>query len=330
MGKLKITIGGADFTEVLTGNPSISDQVNANCRVLSFQAKQIKNPQDLLHYDVELSYNGATWYRGQIKKQGITATGDRTFTCYDPLFYLSRNPDDYYFKNQTGNQIIVTLAGACGIKTAAIANMGMTFPYLYYKGAKPDKVAVDVLARTYKGNGKKFWYRYDPVADGLTLFERTIPSQLWAFQLGVNILSATKEDSAENMCTNVKIINRETGAVATKGMSNQAYYGKTQHFEEVNKDVTNLEAYASDKLKELGKVTTTMALSGINPDAQMGQFFVGDAIYVEEPNTGMAGGYYIKNVTHTFLANDCIKLDFDLQYTPDLPTIQFSDADKTD
>ena len=327
----KITIGGADFTSVITGTPQISDQLNANCRVLTFNVEQLNNPQDLLSYEVALQYNGATWFKGEVKRLGTTAEGNRTFTCYDPLFYFSRNPDDYYFKNQTGNQIIVSLAKACGIKTAAIANTGVTFPYLYYKGAKPDKIAVDVLARTHSGNGKKFWYRYDPVADGLTLFERKIAPQLWAFQLGVNILSASKEDSVEDMCTVVKVINRETGAVSVKSdAKNKAYHGTTQYFEEVNNDVKNLDAYASEKLKELNKVSTTMTLTGINPNAQMGQFYVGDAIYVEEPNTGMAGGYYIKNVTHTFLADDMIKMDFDLQYTPDLPAIQFQDADKKD
>lgn len=329
MGKLKISIGGADFTEVITGTPSISDQLNACCRVMTFNAQQIKNPQNLLSYDVVLEYGGAVWYRGIIKKHGITATGDRSFTCYDPLFFFSRNPDDYYYENQTANQIVASLAGACGIKTAAIASTAAVFPYLYYKGAAPDKVAVDVLARTKEANGKKFWYRYDPVADGLTLFERAIPPNIWAFQLGVNILSASKEDSVEAMCTTVKVINRETGAVSIKSdPTNKAYHGTTQHFEEVNKEVTNLDAYAANKLKELNAVSTTMSLSGINPDAQMGQFYVGDCIYVEEPNTGMAGGYYIKNVTHTFLGDDMVKMDFDLQFTPDLPSIQFSDADK--
>lgn len=70
---------------------------------------------------------------------------------------------------------------------------------------------------------------------------------------------------------------------------------------------------AKQKLKSLSKITSTMNMSGLNSDGAMGQFFVGDPIYVEEKNTGMVGGYWVRNVSHTFLADDAIQLDFDLK-----------------
>ena len=69
-------------------------------------------------------------------------------------------------------------------------------------------------------------------------------------------------------------------------------------------------------------------MSGVNSDGAMGQFFVGDPIYVEEKNTGMVGGYWITNVTHTFQSNDMIQLDFDLTATEDIPAIQYDSATK--
>lgn len=326
---IKVTIGGSDFTPALASAPTIQDQLNANCRILSFNVQQVKNPQRLVGYTAELLYNGVRWFTGEIKTHSIDATGNIGFTVYDPLFFLAKNPDDYYFKNQTATQVFNVLAEKCGIKVAAIANTGTVFPYLYYPGASPEKIAIDVLARTKAASGRKFWYRYDPIKDGLIVFERSIPDKLWAFQLGVNLLNASKSDSIEELCTTVKLVNRETGKVVVKTNAEaQAQYGKTQYFEEVNDDVKDVDGKASSLLADLSKVTTTMSLSGVNPDGVMTQFFTGDAIYVEEPNTGMVGGYYIKNVTHTFTAEDLIQIDADVELTPELPAIQFDSADK--
>lgn len=324
---IKVTIGGTDFTAVLSSDPVITDQVNASCRILKFNVEQIKNPQLLVGYKAELFYNGVRWFIGDIKNHRITATGDIEYQVHDPLFFLSKNPDDYYYKNQTATQVIKALASKCGIKVSSLANTGAVFPYLYYPGALPEKIAIDTLARTKEANGKKFWFRYDPIKDGLILFERSIPAKLWAFQVGVNLLSASKTDSIEELCSTVKLVNRETGKVVTQTNADaQARYGKTQYFEEVNKDTKNVDGKAKDLLAKLSKITTTMGMAGVNPNGVMSQFFTGDAIYVEEPNTGMVGGYYIKNVAHTFKAKGLIELTFDLLNTPDLPAIQFEDA----
>lgn len=326
---IKITVGGADFTPALADEPTIQDQLNANCRMLTFKVQQIKNPQQLVGRTAELLYNGVRWFTGEVKRHSIDATGRTEFVVYDPLFFLAKNPDDYYFKNQTATQVVNTLAGKCGVKIASVANTGTVFPYLYYPGSSPEKITIDVLARTKAANGRKFWFRYDPIKDGLTLFERKIPAKLWAFQLGVNLLNASKTDSIEELCSTVKLVNRETGKVVTKTNADaQGQYGKTQYFEEVNNDVKDVDGRASTLLTDLSKVTTTMNLSGVNPKGVMAQFFTGDAIYVEEPNTGTAGGYYIRNVTHTFKAENLIQIDADVDCTQELPAIQFDGADK--
>lgn len=328
---LKVTIGGSDFTEVLTGAPQIQDQLNAVCRTLQFSVEQIRNPQRLVGYQAELFYKGVRWFVGDVKTHGIDATGNTTFKVCDPLFFLGKNPDDYYFKQQTATQIVNTLAGKCGVKLASVANTGAVFPYLYYPGSSstPEKIIIDALARTKSANGKKFWFRYDPVKDGLDLFERSIPPKLWALQSGVNLTSASKTESIEELCSTVKLVNRETGKVVVKTNADaQARYGTTQHFEEVNNDVTDINGKANELLEELAKVAVTMSISAVNPNGVMGQLFSGDAIYVEEPNTGMAGGYYIRNITHTFSARGLITIDADVDKTQELPAIQFADADK--
>lgn len=326
---IEIKIGGSNFTEALVSEPSINDQINATCRILDFSIQQERNPQRLVGHKVELLYNGVRWYVGEVKAQNIDASGSMKLTVYDLLFRLGKNADDYYFKKQTATQIAKTLASTCEIKVASIANTGAVFPYLYYPGANPDKIIIDTLARTKSANGRKFWFRYDPIKDGLTLFERKVPSKLWALQRGVNLSSASKTESIEDLYSSVKLINRETGKVVVKTNANaKSSYGKTQHFEEVNNDVTDINAKATELLTELSAVAVSMNVTAVNPDGVMGQFYTGDAIYVEEPNTGMAGGYFIRNITQTFRAKGLIQIDADLELAPELPAIQFADADK--
>lgn len=325
-----ISIDGTDVTRAVTAPPTIRDEINANCCTLQFTVQQEKNPQTLIGKAVELLVNDETWFYGFIRSQEGTATGDIQLTVYDPLFNFSRYTDDFYFKTQTGTQIFTTCAEKTGIPLGAVANTEAVFPQLYYPAKAVDTVCVDVLARTRKANGRKFWYRYDPVAKAVTLFERTVPANIWVFKVGLNLTSASKSDSVTETFTNVKLVNRETGQTVIKtndAIANE-YNLHTQHFEEVNDTETDINTQAATILETKSKLATTMSIEGINPYGQMPRFYKGDAIYVEEPNTGLVGGYYIRNVTHSIQADTLIVLTMDIVVAPDLPEIQYDDAVK--
>lgn len=327
MAKLQLKIDGKDFTGVLAGNPVIKDQLNACCRTLNFQLSMYGNKQDLLAHKAELYYNSKRWFIGEVKKQKEGHDGTNTLVAYDPLFLFSKHDDDYYFKNQTATQIAKSMAGKIGVKVYKLENTKAVIGYVLYKKGAPDKIMVDVLARTWNAGGDKFWFRYDPEHDGILLKRRTVPTKIWAFKTGSNLTSATRERSIEEMYNTVKLINRETGKTVTKvNAKNKALYGNTQYYEEISDKDTNLSSYAAEKLASLSKIKSTLTASGINSDGAMGQFFVGDPIYVEEKNTGMVGGFWITNVSHTFLADDAIQLDFDLTATEDIPEIQYDKA----
>lgn len=328
MGKLQLKISGKDFTGLLANQPVIKDQLKACCRTLTFELSLQKNHLDLLGLTAELYYNSKRWFIGEIRKQRDTNTGKTSVTVYDPLFLFGKHDDDYTFKNQTATKIATALTKKVGIKVYKIAKTKVVLGYLIYKKGSPDKIMVDALARTYNAGGEKYWYRYNPEHDGFHLAERKIPKEIWVFKTGVNLVSASMERSTEEMYNTVKLINRETGKTVTKvNAENKAKYGNSQYYEEISDKNTNLSTYAKKKLKALSKISTTMAVGGINSNAKMGQFFVGDPIYVEEKNTGIVGGYWITNVTHTFLANDAIQLDFDVVKTEDIPEVQYEDKE---
>lgn len=325
------TIAGTDVTRALTSPPTITDQINANCCTLQFSVQQQKNPINLIGKAVEIQKDGESWFYGKVRKQDGTATGDIQLTVYDPLFTFSRYSDDFYFKNQTATQIFTAVAEKTGVPLGDTANTEAVFAQLYYPNATAEKVCIDALARTRKANGRKFWYRFDPVSKTVIMFERTVPANIWVFKAGFNLTSASKSDSVLDTFTSVKLVNRETGQTVIKTNDAVAaeYDLHTQMFEEVSDDSTDLNLQATELINEKSKLSTTMSLEGINPNGTIPRLYSGDAIYVEEPNTGLVGGYYIRNVTHTIEADSLVTLSMDIVTAPDLPEIQVEDADKT-
>ena len=327
MGRLQLKIDGKNFTGLLTGNPVIKEQLNACCRTLTFDLALLGINQDLLAHKVELYYSNKRWFIGEIKKQVESHDGLNKLTAYDPLFLFSKHDDDYYFKNQTATQMAKAMADKIGVKVYKLENTKAVIDYTFYKKGAPDKIMVDALARTWNAGGDKFWFRYDPEHDGILLKRRSVPTMIWAFKTGGNLMSASRERTIEEMYNTVKLINRETGKTVSKvNAKNKALYGNTQYYEEINDKDTNLDSYAAEKLKSLSKVKSTLKMSGTNSDGAMGQFFVGDPLYVEEKNTGLVGGFWVRNVSHTFLADNAIQLDFDLTATEDIPEIQYDDS----
>ena len=327
---LDIRLNGQSLRDILTAPPKISDQANGVCRVLTFEVVYSDKLANFLGQPVELWSNSTRWFFGFMLKRGKTSDRKVTFTAYDPLFYFKRTQDDYYITNQTATQGFQYLAEQVGVKVASLADTAAVFEALYYSGSTPDKIAVDLLARTYKANERKFWYRYNPGVDdeGLNLFERTVPVKIWAFTVGVNLSSASIEESAEETCPVIKLVNRETGKTVYE-YDNDAImqYGHQIHFEEVDKDKADtMEAYAKELLKKLSKVTTTMNIEGANPDRVMPQFYSGDVIYVEEELTGVIGGFYIRNITQTFESDNLVTISAEIIEEPDIPEIQYQTA----
>lgn len=327
---LDIRIGGHSYRPVLAGPPKLSDQTNAVCRTLDLSFIDTVDLGDLLGKEVELWYHGTRWYHGFIQRRGISARGEIGLIAYDGLFFLKATTDDFYIKNMTANQTILTLAKAAGLPVAALANTKVVFTALWYPGKAADAVAADVLARTYQSSGKTYLLRWDADALGVSLLEQTMPKEAWTFLAGVNLTDATYEESVEDMYNAVKLVNRETGKVVTKvDAESVTLYRKRQHFEEVDKDLAKtMDKIADQKLKELSKVAVNMNITGVNPNRRMPQLFKGDVVYVEEKTTGIIGAYYVTNVEQTFVSDQLVEIAADIAHAPEIPTIQSEDANQ--
>lgn len=324
---IDVRINNYTLRDLLEAPPVVKDDIEAVCRSLKVKVRAADGLENFIGQPVELWYGGKLWYFGFMFRRNYDAKGNIDYVAYDPLYYWKKTKDDYYYKNMTATQILKNLAAKTGVKAGTLANTGVVFPALYYQGATPDKIGVDTLVRTSQQSGKKYWYRYDPV-EGLTLFERTVPKEVWAFQVGVNLEAAEYEESIEETATVVKLVNRETGkTVLRKDDEALKKYGNLVHYEEVDKDqAPHMEKKAQDLLKALAKVNVSSRIEGINPDQVMPQFFSGDVIYVEEKYTNLIGAYHIRNVSQSFEAGNLVRLSMDIQAAPEIPPLQYEDA----
>lgn len=327
---LDVRVNGYSIRDLLDAPPSISDEINAVCRILEIRLKKDASLKVDLgkRNPIELWYKGKRWYYGYLFRKGYTSNGVEKWKAYDPLIYLRREKDDYYLKNSTATQGLQQLARKVGIPMGRMANTAVVLPPLYYQGADGDRIGVDLLARTYNANRRKYWYRFNPDVEGfgLTLFERTVPSTIWAFQVGINLEYAEHEESIEETVTVVRLVNRETGKVVTRQRDTDKY-GRLVHFEEVDKDGNaSQEAQAQQLLDKLAKINLSSQIDGINPYGSMPQFFSGDVIYVEEQHTGLIGAYHIKNIKQTFESDELVRLAMDIQTAPDIPEVEYEGA----
>lgn len=328
---LEVRLNGYDLAPVLVGAPQVSDQMAAACRTMNITVQKTAALGNNLGQPVGLWRNGVREFYGYLFKRSFESKGTIGYTVVEPLVYLKENPDDYYFKNMTATQAFRQLCSASGITVGSLANTGAVLPQLYYQGKQPDKIAVDLLARTYQLTGKKYWYRFNPEDGpnlGFNLFEQVIPVKVWAFQPGINLLSATYEESIEETKTIVKLVNRDTGKVVTKINTDfLARFGSKKYFEEVQKDaVDTMDRKGTDLLAQKSKIGITMSIEGTSPGGIMPQLFSGDVVYAEEGYTGLLGAYYVVNITQTYASANLVNLALDLQYAPLIPEIQYDDA----
>lgn len=328
---LRLIIHEQDIAPLLVSAPVIRDELDSVCRTLEFSMQQTDGLVTFLGESVQLYLGDERWFFGYLETRDWESQGHISCKAYDPLYFLKKNASDYYFKGVTADQRAREVCEHAGVPIGLLEPTGYVLPPRPYLKAEGDKIIIDSLARTFQANGRKFWFRFNPedgAGFGVSLFERVVPDQLWAFQRGVNLLSARYGESLEEHYNIVRLVNRESGKVVVR-YDEQAIadYGARVFFEEVNQDTSaTMDQDASNYLKEKRKLKTTVSLEGLNPNLSMPSFYSGDVIFIEERVTDTYGAYHIRNVTQTVLNSNSVQLAFDVQDALDVPPVQFEDA----
>jgi hypothetical protein len=330
---LRLIINQQDVAPLLSAPPRITDDIEAVCRTLEFQLQAADGLVNYLGQQAELYVDDSREFFGFLEVRGWEARGTVTYKVYDPLYFLAKNPDDYYFAGGlTASQRAEEVLKNVGVARGKLTPTGVTLPASFYKGAPGDQVIIDGLVKTVRGGGKKYWLRFDPSVDGFgaTIFERALPAEVWAFQRGVNMTNAKYEESLEDHYNVVKLVNRETGKTVVK-YDHQAItdFGARTRFEEVDKEAAKTMDQDAAAMLEAGKkVKTSISIEGVNDEMVMPIFHVGEVIYAEDDVTQALGAYFIRRVEHTFVSSRRVTLVMDVEDAPGVPAAPFEDAEK--
>lgn len=330
---IRLLINSQDVAPLLSDPPKITDDMQAVCRTLEFRLQASEGLVNYLGQQVELYADDRREFFGFMETRGWEDSGAVTYKVFDPLYFLAKNPDDYYFNSGlTASQRAEEVLKNVGVIRGKLAPTGVTLPASFYKKAAGDQVIIDSLVKTATSGGKKFWLRFDPSLEnfGATIFERFVPEEIWAFQRGVNLKSAHYEESLEDMINVVKLVNRETGKTVIKYAADSiADFGPRTQFEEVDKEAApTMDKDAAAMLEAGNKVKTSISIEGINDGLVMPIFHTGDVVYVEDDITQALGAYYISRIDQTFISSTTVTIAMDLERDPSVPDAPFADAEE--
>lgn len=296
---------------------SISNTLNADDDAIAFE----------LGKEIRFYVDGVGLFRGVIFTYTIAQDGDATIIAHDENVYLTKNVDTRKFVKMTAGAIVKEVAKAYEITTGTIASTGYVIPRLILKNMTLWDMIVTALTETRAQNGRKF-YAYSR-GGALYLREKKDEVVRWILEDGVNILTANRSQSIEEMRTSVKAIGGDNedkpviSVAKNKALSDD--YGLMQHVEPADSRSTRsqIDQLAKEKLKELGKVTEDVSVEALG----ITEVVAGAAVYAFESMTRLVGGFYVNADTHTF-SNGNHRMSLTLSKTDDLPKLEYEDPEQ--
>lgn len=243
-----------------------------------------------------------------------------TLKCYDHMIYTAHNDETKIFRNVKASQIIRELCTEFGIPVGEIDDTGVIISRLVFRKQSIYDMMIIALTKSRYTDGQRYWIRMDRGL--LYVKKKTTPSRVFVLEYGRNLYGAGLHKSIEKMRNRIKLYGSATAdkskftEIASRNVNVDPLdnddlilyvtledsdliqkYGLMQHIETsaTPEKYTDIEEYAKHLLKQLGKVHWEGNISA----PSLNTLRWGDAIYVYEPMTGLAGEYYVKSSTHT-------------------------------
>jgi len=321
---MRIMLGKSDITEFVKSvetsghSEKFNRQLNATIHNTQDGRKQAFKVAE--GESISFEWEKKRIFVGIVFAFDVDVTGAMTLTCYDSNVYLVKSKDIRKFTNKKASDIVRQIAKDFGIPIGEIADTGYVIPKLIFRDTSLYEMILTALTLTRKQTGKRFFV--DNKDGKLTLTTPASAKKRFILKAGDNITGATYSRSIEETKTQVKVSGGDKKKPVTSIVKNEALrqkYGVMQHVE-----IMDEKATASQVKQRAANLLAEMAV--INDQANVDAFGIpevitGTAIYVVEPMTGLVGGYYVSNDTHTF-EGGLHTMSLELSRTYDLPPIE--------
>jgi len=327
-----VLYNGAYWVEDFVKSAEWSGDVAQPHRTLTLSLSNTLNGEDdavsfELGKEIRFYVDNVGIFRGVIFTYTIAQNGDATVVAHDENVYLTKNVDTRKFVKMTAGAIVKEVAKAYEVPTGTIANTGYIIPRLILKNMTLWDMIVTALTETRAQTGRKF-YAYSR-GGSLYLREKKDDIVRWMLEDGVNIITASRSQSIEEMRTSVKAIggdNEDKPVISVaKNVALAKQYGLMQHVESADSRLTKsaIEQLAKERLKELGKITEDVSVEALG----ITEVVAGSAVYAFESMTRLVGGFYVNADTHTF-ENGNHRMNVTLSKTDDLPKLAYEDTEQ--
>lgn len=321
---VRIRLGVSDITEFVTsvkwsGN---SAKFNRQLDVILSNTQDGRKPAFKITEGHTLTFelDGKRLFVGVIFAFDTGIVGSMSITCYDSNVYLVKSHDTRKFTNKKASDIARQLAKDFGIPVGAIADTGYVIPRLIFRDKSLFEMLLIALTLTQKQTGKRYFVGN---TDGkLTLSLASETKNRFILKAGANIVGASYSRSIEDTKTQIKVTGGDKDKPTTAVVKNDALrkkYGIMQHVEEMDEKATasQVKQRAATLLKEMAVINDQANVDALG----IPEVITGAAVYVVEPMTGLAGGYYVTNDSHTF-EGGLHTMSLELTRTYDLPPIE--------
>lgn len=261
---------------------------------------------------------------GVVFSTDIDESGNMTVNCFDRNYYTLKSNTTRQFKNKKASDVVRLLAKDFNIPIGTIENTSYVIPKLILRNHSLYDMMMKAIVLTYKQTGKRFFFGNE---DGkLTLRQHKNNVTPWILAAGSNLTKASYSLSIEDTKTQVQVVGGKDNKFShtAKSVSSQKLYGVMQHYEEIDEDATKsqVKQRAETLLKEMNVINDQASISAIG----IFDVITGCGVYVREPMTGLAGGYYVTSDTHT-IRNGVHEMQLEISKSLEMPIIEISDEE---
>ena len=225
----------------------------------------------------------------------VAGAGDRKFAAYDGLIYLLKSSISQNFSGTTAQGVTRQVCAELGIPVSSMPSDGgvaLSFAHI----AKPAYEAImGAWTHVSKATGKKYALHMTAAGLSVEIIGETVAQR--TLSPSTDMVGAEVTSSIEDAVTRVRIVDKKGSTLASaEDAQNVRNYGVLQASVE---KADGLDAATQAKELLVGadnQISLPDVLGGI--DAY--DLITGNAVFVQEPQTGLYGKFYIINDTHSF------------------------------
>lgn len=238
-------------------------------------------------------------FRGTMVTEQRNGAFERSFTCFDPAFYLNKSKELFQCKKVKADVAIKQLCKQMNVPVGNIVSIPAVIKKIF--NSEISAIIKEILEIAEKALGTK--YRME-MRQGKLFIEKQVDLVVKGtfllggteYDLNASISGPSRSRSIEDMKNSIRLVNKEKVIATVKNADLITKYGLLQETQDVDdKEISKAKNIGANLLKDLGRIQEEISLNMIGHD----NVRAGRLIDIIEPITDINGRYLIKSCSHS-------------------------------